>query len=129
MERHPSLIGSPIAVAWIGLALVFLATAAQSARADPVWDGASLPITIEVKQDVPVGLRYCGIYFQRATLCSDGDFTIRKGQRFRMVEVLQEGGCRFEFVGSPHESPSCPWLPGSLDSQGDIYVIVEFQNR
>jgi len=108
--------------------VVLLATVARSAVADPVWDGKSLPIGIEVTQDVPVGQRYCAS-FQRATLCSDGDFTIRKGQRFRMVEVLQEGGCRFEFLGSRHESPSCPWLPGFRDNQFDIFAIVEFQNR
>ena len=122
MERNP------YATPCLMVGAVLLATVARSVEADPVWDGKSLPVGIEVTQDVPVSQRYCAS-FQRGTLCSDGDFTIRKGQRFRMLEVLQEGGCRFELMGLRHESPSCPWLPGFRDNQADIFVIVEFQNR
>ena len=105
---------------------VLCATATLSVEAGPVWDGESLPLTIEVTQDVPVSPRYC-VNQPRATLCG-AEFTINKGQRFHVVEMLQEGGCRIVFLGTSHELASCPWMPGFRDHQADIFKVVEFHN-
>jgi hypothetical protein len=87
-------------------------------------DGKSLPITIQVTQDVPVGQRYC-VYQVRGTLCSSVEFTITKGQRFEVVELRQEGECRIEFTGTSYELASCPWMPGFTDGQTDKFEIVQ----
>lgn len=98
----------------------------------PVWDGKSLPITIEVSQDVPVRTaerRADGSYRQeRGALYSRNPFRIGEGQRFQMVAVLGEGSCRIEFQGSRYELSSCPWVPGFTDNQADIFRIVAFDN-
>jgi hypothetical protein len=107
---------------------LWAAVGGQLAVADEVWDGKSLPITIEVRQDVPIGRQYCS-RLQRATLCSAAEATIRNGQRFTMIEMLREGECRIELQGKPYHLGSCPWMPGFRDNQSDIFVVVEFRNR
>jgi hypothetical protein len=99
----------------------------------PIWDGRSLPITIEVLRDVPVKAserRADGSYGQeRGSLYSSTAFRISRGQRFKMVEALGEGSCRIAFQGSEYVLSSCPWVPGFTDNQADIFSVVEFQNR
>jgi len=107
---------------------VLSASAGAQFITTPVWDGKSLPITIEVKQDVPASRNHC-TDSQRGTLCSGAEFTIRTGQRFQMIEMLHEGECRVEFEGSRYQLASCPWMPGFRDSQADVFEIVEFENR
>ena len=97
-----------------------------------VWDGASLPITIEVTQDVPVKTterKANGSYGQeRGTLYSGVALMIPKGERFQMVQMLREGSCRIAFRGAEHLLASCPWVPGFTDNQADIFRIVAFPN-
>jgi hypothetical protein len=104
------------------------AASAHFSQADPVWDGQTVPITIEVTKDVPVSPRYCTVG-QRGTLCTNSEFVIGKGQRFQMVEKLSEGECWIEFQGSRHLLQSCWWMPGFTDNQADVFVIVEFRNH
>jgi hypothetical protein len=51
-------------------------------------------------------------------------FTVRKGQRFQMVKVNAEGGCRIEFEKTPYDVSSCPWLDGFRDHQDDVFKVV-----
>lgn len=85
------------------------------------WDYKTVPITIEVGQDVPI--KRCG--FERGALCADANIVILKGDRFRMLEIGTEGSCVIEYDGSRYEPSSCPWLLGSRDSQARIFVIVD----
>ena len=85
------------------------------------WDYASVPITIEVMQDVPV--KRCG--HERGALCAEAEFIIPRGDQFRMLEVGPEGGCTIEYRGSRYEPSSCPWVLGFADPQSDVFVIVE----
>jgi hypothetical protein len=101
---------------------------AQFTQSGPVWDGVSVPITIEVSQDTPVGPAYCA-YMHPKTLCTRTEFTIERGQRFRMIEMLHEGECRIEFQGAEYQVSSCPWTPGFRSGLSDGFVIVQFQNR
>ena len=121
-----------IRLGFIAVLLVAPLASAQ-VRSGPVWDGQSLPITIEVLSDVPVKTseRTADGSFgqERGVLYSGAAFLISKGQRFRMVELLGEGRCRIELQGSRYALSSCPWVPGFTDSQADVFRIVEFQNR
>jgi Putative zinc-finger len=86
----------------------------------------ALPITIEVKQDVEVTQAYSQESRGKLRL---GDveaqaFRLRKGQRFQMVEIGQEGSCRIKFEGKEYGLTSCPWLDGFSDHQTDIFSIV-----
>jgi len=85
------------------------------------WDYESVPITVEVTQDVPV--KRCG--FERGALCAQAELIIPRGDRFRMLAVGVEGGCTIEYRGSRYEPSSCPWVLGFADAQSDIFVIVE----
>ena len=51
-------------------------------------------------------------------------FRILKGQRFQMVKIGQEGGCRIRFEKKEYALSSCPWLPGFRDEQTDIFQII-----
>jgi hypothetical protein len=88
----------------------------------------TLPLTIEVAQDVPIKTserRSDGSNGQeRGVLYSTEAFRIGRGQTFEMTAVLREGGCRIRFQGEEHEPSSCPWLPGFADRQADIFQIV-----
>jgi hypothetical protein len=90
-----------------------------------IWDYYSVPITIEVLQDVPV--RPCGA--ERGVLCARGDLIIPRGERFQMLEVGIEGGCVIEYRGNRYESSSCPWVKGFTDAQTDIFMIVEVPEK
>ena len=116
----------------LGIAAIFLIAASDQTNGQtestPVWDRQSVPITVEVTRDVPVKnteRRADGNYGQeRGSLYSRTAFRIDKGQRFQMIEVLGEGGCRIEYQGAQHNLSSCPWLPGFRDHQADIFRIV-----
>ena len=111
---------------------LFVSLSVAKLAAAPVWDGTSLPITIEVLRDVAVKSserKPDGSYGQeRGTLYSRSSFHIAKGQRFRMIAILGEGGCRIEFQGALHELSSCPWVPGFTDAQADVFRIVAFES-
>lgn len=85
-----------------------------------------LPITIEVKQDVEVTQAYS--QESRGKLYLDDveaqTFWLRKGQKFQMVEIGQEGSCRIKFEGKQYGLTSCPWLEGFSDHQTDVFSIV-----
>jgi hypothetical protein len=86
-----------------------------------------LPVTIEVKRDVEV-VQFQKANDSRGTLYLD-DFTARpfrlkKGQRFQMLEVGQEGGCRIRFEDREYGLISCPWLDGFRDHQTDVFSNV-----
>jgi hypothetical protein len=51
-------------------------------------------------------------------------FTVKKGQRFLMVKVYEEGGCRIEFEKKQYDVSSCPWLDGFRDHQEDVFRVV-----
>ena len=108
--------------------IALLALGALVSEGDVIWDGQSVPITIEVAKDVPVSPRYCAVG-QRGTLCTNAEFIIGQGQRFQMVQKLSEGECWIEFQGSRHLLQSCWWMSGFRDNQADIFVIVEFQRQ
>jgi hypothetical protein len=100
------------------LALVMiLSSAAQGS-----W---RLPVTIEVKQDVPVTNESQAV-IGRGKLYSNvtEPFVLKKGQRFQMVAVGQEGACRIRFGKREFEVASCPWLEGFRDHQRDVFSIV-----
>jgi hypothetical protein len=44
--------------------------------------------------------------------------TIKKGKRFVMVEILEEGGCTIEFERRQYDVSSCWWLSGFWGSPG-----------
>jgi hypothetical protein len=117
----------------LGLIAALAVAASASAQVVPVWDGQSLPITIEVLRDVEVKAseRHAdGSYWQeRGFLYAGAEFHISKRERFRMIEALGEGGCRIEFQGSQYTLSSCPWVPGFTDQQSDIFKIVAFPNQ
>lgn len=85
----------------------------------------SLPVIIEALQDVPAQVE--GADGQRRAVLYVGPgqlFTVRKGQRFLMVKVYQEGGCRIEFEQQQYDVSSCPWLDGFRDHQEDVFRVV-----
>jgi hypothetical protein len=51
-------------------------------------------------------------------------FRLKKGQRFQMLKIGQEGGCRIRVEKKEYDVTSCPWLPGFRDHQSDIFQIV-----
>jgi hypothetical protein len=89
------------------------------------WDYRTLPITIQVKRDVPI--RPCG--FERGVLCAQASLEVPEGERFTMVAIGQDGSCTIEYKGSHYEPSSCPWLEGFRDHQQETFVIVEVQGR
>lgn len=101
---------------------VLVALLALSPIAQTRW---RLPVTVEVFQDVPAqvegkdGQRRGVLYVDRGQV-----FTVKKGQRFLMVKLGQEGGCRIEFEKKQYEVASCPWLDGFRDHQEDIFTVV-----
>src|SRR5271165_5799809 len=103
---------------------VVLNRMAQNPRA--AAPSQDLAITIEVKQDVEVTQAYS--QESRGKLHLDNveaqAFRLRKGQRFQMVEIGQEGSCRITFEGKEYGLTSCPWLEGFSDHQADVFSIV-----
>jgi hypothetical protein len=87
-----------------------------------------LPVTIEAKRDVEV-TQFQEAHDSRGMLYLDDfkakAFRLKKGQRFQMLEVGKEGGCRIRFEDKEYGLISCPWLPGFLDHQTDVFSIVD----
>jgi hypothetical protein len=87
-----------------------------------------LPVTIEVKRDVEV-TQYTDSHDPRGTLYLDNikekAFRLKKGQRFQMLEVGQEGGCRIRYQDREYGLISCPWLEGFRDHQTDVFSIFD----
>jgi hypothetical protein len=103
-----------------GVAMVVAAAAGQ--------ESVVMPLTIEALRDVPVKTaerRADGAFGQeRGVLYSHVAFVIPKGERFRMIEQLGEGGCRVEIRATQYVLSSCPWLPGFADRQLDVFQPV-----
>jgi hypothetical protein len=95
------------------------------AAQNPYWH---LPATIEALKDVEAvnSERHSdgSVYQERGVLYADEAFRIRKGERFQMVKVYGEGGCRIRFKNKEHDVSSCPWLEGFSDPQADIYRVI-----
>ena len=107
--------------------LLFLALGIPAQKEPNRPKGAHLPVTVEVKQDVEATHESVGGQL-RGKLYLGGraskDFLLKKGQRFQMVAVGQEGGCRIRFESREYDLSSCPWLEGFRDHQADIFSIV-----
>jgi hypothetical protein len=100
------------------LALLALMGLAAQAQTNPNWH---LPATIEVLRDVKAGR---GAY-ERGKLGLDADeFVLKKGERFQMIEIHGEGGCRIRITRAEYDLASCYWLEGFADSEADIFKVV-----
>jgi hypothetical protein len=51
-------------------------------------------------------------------------FTIKNGERFLMVAVGKESGCRIQVKKARFDVSSCPWLDGFRDHQEDFFSVV-----
>ena len=49
---------------------------------------------------------------------------LARGQRVRVLRELGEGSCRIEIAGDTFDLQSCPWLPGFVDGQDDVYRVI-----
>jgi hypothetical protein len=100
------------------LPLMVLVGLSAQAQTNPNWQ---LPATIEVLRDVKAGR---GSY-ERGRLGLDSDeFVIKKGDRFQMIEIHAEGGCRIRLKQAEYDLASCFWLEGFTDSQADFFKVV-----
>jgi hypothetical protein len=92
-----------------------------AAPSDLPW---RLPATIEVQRDVEVGR---GPYV-RGTLSMFGPdlegFVIKKAERFQMVKIYEEGGCRIRFHEMERDISSCYWVEGFADPESDIFKVI-----
>jgi hypothetical protein len=97
-----------------------------SASTQATW---RLPATIEALQDVPVqsvqpSRQLRGVLY----VAGEGTFTIKRGQRFLMVKVYDEGECRIKFEKREYNVSSCPWLDGFTDHQEDVFKVASDRN-
>lgn len=109
------------------LAFVFLL--APKVPAQKYTSSSRLPLTVEVQKDVEVthetvGGQEKGKLYLGGPLSSK-DFVIKKGQRFQMTAVHQEGGCRIRFENRQYDISSCPWLEGFTDHQAGVFRVIE----
>jgi hypothetical protein len=108
-------MNGPIGVACV--ALTALATIGQTK-----W---RLPVTIEALRDVPAHAEETRGQARGVLNLGRGEsFTVKKGQRFLMVEIHDEGGCRIQFEKKQYDVSSCPWLDGFTDHQEDVFKVV-----
>jgi hypothetical protein len=85
----------------VGITMVALSTIGQT-----TWH---LPVTIEALQDVPAHVEEAGGQKRGVLYVGRGQsFIVKKGQRFLMVKVNQEGGCRIDFEKRQYDVSSCP---------------------
>jgi hypothetical protein len=49
---------------------------------------------------------------------------MRKGQRFQVVKIYSEGGCRIRFKSTEYDLGSCPWLDGFRDHETEIFRVL-----
>lgn len=52
------------------------------------------------------------------------EFLIKKGQRFDVTQVGDEGGCTVRVQKRSFELTSCPWLDGFVDHQAETFQVV-----
>ncbi len=108
------------------LATFFLLTASSvslvAAAEFGVDYGWGLPVTIEVLKDVRAEVGHPP--GKRGMLHSSAPFSISQGERFEMIEVHQEGGCKISVEEKVYDLSSCPWLTGFRDHQGDIFKVI-----
>ena len=88
------------------------------------------PATIEVLQDVTVNTGLMGD-FKRGVLQAAPlpwrrmpPFTLRRGERFQMLRVEDEGGCIVRIRHHTYDVSSCYWVSGFADAQADIFKVV-----
>ena len=87
--------------------------------------GWRLPATIEALQSVSTQSVQPPSQLRGVLYVSGGrSFAIRKGQRFLMVKIFDEGGCRIKFENREYDVSSCPWLDGFTDHQKDVFKVV-----
>jgi hypothetical protein len=92
------------------------------AAQNPYW---RLPAIVEALRDVEVHpLIDPTLGEQRGVLYSGETFQIRKGERFQMIKIYGEGGCRIRFKNREHDVSSCHWLEGFSDPEADIYKVI-----
>jgi hypothetical protein len=104
------------------LVAIFVALTGVSAGGQTKW---GLPATIEALKDVPAEAVETQGQRRGVLYVSGGKpFTIKKGQRFLMVEVYDEGECRIQFHDKQYDVSSCPWMDGFTDHQGDVFRVV-----
>jgi hypothetical protein len=108
--------------------ILFLALCVSAQEKHKSSKSADLPVTVEIKQDVEVTHETVGGQVRGKLYLGGGtaskDFVMKKGQRFQMIALRQEGGCRIRFEGKEYELSSCPWLDGFRDHQADIFSVV-----
>jgi len=114
------------AVAWTIVAWL-VAAADQQTRSIPGWH---LPVTIEVTRDVEVKPTLGVSHEARGTLYSwnlpsSKPVLIKSGERFQMVKIYFEGGCRIRFKSGNYDVTSCHWLLGFADAEADIYRVLD----
>jgi len=105
-----------------GIALWALALTGQSTTGPTRWQ---LPVTIEALQDVPAHAEEGGRQIRGVLYVGrEHTFRVKKGQRFLMIKIYDEGACRIEFEKRQYDVLSCPWLDGFRDPQKDIFKVV-----
>jgi hypothetical protein len=65
------------------------------------------------------------LYYSRTTRPEPALVRLSKGQRFRMTESLGEGSCWIAFDGAKYQLESCPWLPGFVHTQADVFRALQ----
>ncbi len=106
----------------LSVALAALSAIGQSMPRQTTW---RLPVTIEALQDVPAHAEGAGRQARGVLYVGRGQtFTVKKGQRFLMVKLYDEGGCRIEFEKKQYDVSTCPWLDGFADHQEDVFKVV-----
>jgi hypothetical protein len=86
---------------------------------------------IEVLRDVRIEPQVFGragekgrLDYFRSSTASPVVIDLVQGQRFEMVLELGEGSCRIEIERQSFDLQSCPWLPGFVSRQDDVYRVV-----
>jgi hypothetical protein len=100
-----------------------IALAALTTSGQTRW---RLLVTIEALQDVPAHAETgTGGQLRGVLYVGHGQaFTVKKEQRFLMVKIYDEGGCRIELEKRRYDVSSCPWLDGFTDHQRDVIRVV-----
>ena len=111
------------------LAIAFTLTLQPAPRESRV------PLTIEAVQDVVAKVpgprgderlpRGVLSLYGLSTINGESEvFTVKKGERFAMIEILNEGECRIRLRGRELNVSSCYWLEGFTDHQSDFFKVV-----
>jgi hypothetical protein len=118
-----------------------LAAAVWAQPSQPEW---RLPATIEALKDVTVVLRTDGrrLRGELDVATPPPGFVherpepreyvlgpIRKGERFEVTEILEEGGCVIKIARRVFNVGSCHWLEGFRDHEDDFFKVVSGRVR